>query len=198
MRHSPADNDYEGWVAQLGVPSGRQRAKLHLLASGRRALPAVRHGLQHQKTIVRRQCVNILDHLVDEDSLSVLASSLDDADPGVRARALHALSCDRCKEGACRPAEELWVPRALELLGHPDPDLRAAAIDALGRVAARRSDASKALAIAAQREVDKGLRGMAGGRLVAAGSSRRDSRGRERSGPVEDLSASRARNASRR
>lgn len=198
MRHSPADNDYEGWVAQLGVPSRRQRAKLHLLVSGRRALPAVRHGLQHQKTVVRRQCVNILDHLVDEDSLSVLVSSLDDGDPGVRARALHALSCDRCKDGACRPAEELWVPRALELLGHPDPDLRAAAIDALGKVVARRADVARALAIAAGREVDKGLRGMARGRLVLAGGSRRDSQGRDRNGPAESLSASGASETGRR
>lgn len=168
MRRSPAANDYDGWVAQLGVSSCRQRAKLHLLASGPPALAAVRRGLLHQNPIVRRQCVNVLDHLVDEDSLSVLVGSLDDDDSGVRARALHALSCDRCKEGACRPAEELWVPRALELLRHSNPDLRAAAIDALGKVVARRPDVASALAVAVECETEKGLRGMARWRLSAS------------------------------
>lgn len=111
--------------------------------------------------IIRRQCVNLLDHLVDEDSLGALVDSLEDHDPEVRARALHALACDRCKDGACRPAEELWVPHALELLHHPDPDLRAAAIDALGKVVSRRPEAATALALAADNEVDKGLRGRA-------------------------------------
>src|SRR5437660_879399 len=103
MRRNPAPSDFDGWVSQLGVSSRRQRAKHHLLASGPPVVPAVRRGLGHDKAIVRRQCVNILDHLLDEESLVVLVAALDDADPQVAARALHALACDRCKEGACRP-----------------------------------------------------------------------------------------------
>jgi HEAT repeat protein len=138
-----------------------------LLASGSPALPAIRRGLLHSKAIVRRQCVNLLDHLVDEASLVVLVESLDDEDPQVVGRALHALACDRCKEGACRPGEDLWVPRALDLLRHPDPDLRAAAIDALGRVITRRPDVAAAVAGAATSDADKGLRGMARRRALA-------------------------------
>jgi HEAT repeat protein len=107
--------------------------------------------------------VRILDQLVDEESLSVLVLALDDDDPRVRARALHALACDRCKQNECRPGEELWVPRALEFLRtHPNPDMRAAAIDALAKVASHRPDVAAALLTAADSETDKGLRGMAG------------------------------------
>lgn len=112
--------------------------------------------------MVRRICVGVLDHLVDDESVPHLVAALDDDDPQVCARALHALACDRCKQGACRPGEHLFVPRALALLrDHPDPDVRAAAIDALGKVADHRPDAAAALAEAAEHERDRGLRGMA-------------------------------------
>jgi HEAT repeat protein len=134
---------------------------MHLLASGPHALPALRRGLRHQQAIVRCQCVNIFDRLVDAASVADLVLAVDDEDASVRARALHALACDRCKENECRPGEDLWVPRALELLHDPNPDLRAAAIDALGQVARRRPDAAAALATAAESDSDRGLRGMA-------------------------------------
>ena len=124
-------------------------------------MPALRRGLVHRKAIVRQQCVRIFDQLVDEESLPELVRALDDEDPGVSARALHALACDRCKQNECRPGEDLWVPRALELLRNPNPDLRAAAIDALGKVAGHRPDAAAALATAADSDADKGLRGKA-------------------------------------
>jgi HEAT repeat protein len=111
--------------------------------------------------MVRRQCVNIFDRLVDNASLADLVLALDDADASVRGRALHALACDRCKVNECRPGEDLWVPRALDLLHDPNPDMRAAAIDALGKVAVRRPDVANALASAAQSDTDSGLRGMA-------------------------------------
>jgi len=161
VRREPATNDFDGWVSQLGVTSCRRRAKLHLLEAGVPALPALRRGLRHPKAVVRQQCVRIFDQLVDEESLPELVLALDDPDAGVRARALHALACDRCKENACRPGEDLWVPRALDLLGHADPDLRAAAIDALGKVAGRRADVAATLAEVALTDTDKGLRSMA-------------------------------------
>lgn len=161
MRRAPATRDFDGWVSQLGVTSCRQRAKHHLLTSGAAALPALRRGLRHPKPVVRQQCVRIFDQLVDEASLPDLAVALDDDDPGVRARALHALACDACKQNECRPAEDLWVPRALDLLHDPNPDLRAAAIDALGKVAARLPEVSAALLAAAETETDRGLRSMA-------------------------------------
>ena len=161
MRRIPAGNDFDGWVGQLAVSQRRQAAKRHLLLAGPAAVPSIRAGLRHPEAIVRRVCTGLLDRLVDEESLPDLVAALDDEDSGVRARALHALACDRCKQNECRPGEELFVPRAIELLGHPDADVRAAAIDALGKVASRRPDVVAALAAAGERDPDSGLRSMA-------------------------------------
>ena len=168
MRGLPSSHDFDGWVSQLGTSSRRQRARAHLLMSGAPALPALRRGLRHRKAIVRQQCVRIFDQLVDEASLPDLVVALDDEDPAVCARALHALACDRCKQNACRPGEDLWVPRALDFLqNHPDPDIRAAAIDALGKVARYRPDVAAALVTASETERNVGLRSMARRRALA-------------------------------
>jgi HEAT repeat protein len=121
--------------------------------------------MHHPTPMVRRLCASILDHLADEAALVDLVAALDDEDGAVVKRALHALACDRCKEDDCRPGEELFVPRALELLHHVDPDVRAGAIDALGKVVARRPDVAEALAATARHDRDPGLRGMARHRL---------------------------------
>jgi HEAT repeat protein len=168
MHRFPAPNDFDGWVAQLANSERRQRAKRHLRAAGQRALPAVRRGMQHPKAMVRRLCASILDQIADEDTFVDLVAALDDEDPGVLKRALHALACDQCKENECRPGEELFVPRALALLHHPNPDIRASAIDTLGRVAATRPDAVEALAAAAEHDRDARLRAMARTRMPAS------------------------------
>jgi len=180
MARRPAPRDYHGWVSQLGHSSRRQEAKLVLLGSGHDALPAIRRGLSHTDPMVRRQCVNLLDHLVDDDSVPDLVAAVEDPDTQVAARALHALACDRCKEGACRPGEDLWVPRALALLYADDADLRAAAIDALGRVVDRRRVAAEALGRVALGDPVKGLRGRAR-RFVPASASQGCPAGRDRS-----------------
>jgi HEAT repeat protein len=161
MHRFPAPADFDGWVAQLGNSERRQRAKIYLRDAGQPALPAVRRGMHHTKPIVRRLCASILDHLADEDAFIDLVEALDDEDPEVLKRALHALACDQCKDNACRPGEELFVPRALEFLHHPNADVRASAIDTLGKVVARRPDVADALAEVAQHDRDAGLRGMA-------------------------------------
>jgi HEAT repeat protein len=158
----PAARDYDGWVARLAVNSEvRQEAKLHLRQAGADALPAVRRGMSHPKPMVRRQCANLLDFLADEASFVDLVAALDDDDPQVLKRALHALACDQCKENECRPGEDTFVPRALELLRHANADVRAGAIDTLGKVASRRPDVADALRDVAAHERDRGLRGMA-------------------------------------
>jgi HEAT repeat protein len=165
MHRLPASTDFDGWVAQLANSERRRLAKVRLREAGRPALPAVRRGMHHPKPMVRRLCASILDHLADEATLTDLVAALDDEDPGVVKRALHALACDRCKEDDCRPGEQLFVPRALELLHHANPDLRASAIDTLGKVVARRPDVADALADVARHDRDAGLRGMARHRL---------------------------------
>jgi HEAT repeat protein len=117
--------------------------------------------------IVRRLCVNLLDRVLDEESVPALIAALDDQAAEVSARALHALACDRCKQNECRPAEDVWVPKALRFLSDPNPDLRAAAIDALGKVLWHRPDVAGALRALAETDPDRGLRSMALGRVQA-------------------------------
>lgn len=148
-------------MAQLGVSRCRQLAKQHLLRSGAVAVPAIRRGLTSTDAAVRRACVSLLDFLLDADAIPDLVRALDDSDVEVVRRALHALACDGCKQGECRPGDELWVSRGVELLSSRDPDVRAGAIDALAKLASRRPDVGGALADVAAREPDPGLREMA-------------------------------------
>ena len=92
MRRSLALTDFDGWVTQLGVSAQRPRAKQHLYSAGPAAVPALRRGLRHPKPIVRRQCVNLLDHFMDDASVGDLVSALDDPEPSVVVRALHSLA----------------------------------------------------------------------------------------------------------
>jgi HEAT repeat protein len=161
MRRFPAATDFDGWVSQLANSERRQRTKVYLREAGQAAVPAVRRGLHHPKPMVRRLCASLLDQLADEASFVDLVDALDDEDAQVLKRALHALACDQCKENECRPGEELFVPRALQLLHHHNADIRASAIDTLGKVAARRPDVADALAGVARHDTDPGLRGMA-------------------------------------
>jgi HEAT repeat protein len=162
MRHLPTGSDFDGWVHELAHAEHRQAARHHLLAAGLRAVPAVRRGLLHADAEVRRICVNMLDRLVDDESVPDLVAALDDPDPQVAKRALHALACDACKQNECRPGDDLFVPRAIELTHDANPDLRAGAIDALGKAAQRGSvDAIAALESATVHEPDRGLREMA-------------------------------------
>ena len=62
------------------------------------------------------------------------------------------------------------MPRALELLHHHNPDVRASAIDTLGKVVARRPEVADALADVARHDRDAGLRGMARHRLPSTRS----------------------------
>ena len=164
----PAGSDYDGWVRLLARDGTRRRAKAHLWRSGMATVPALRRGLQHPSAHVRRVCVNLLDHFLDAAAVGDLVAAMDDPDASVAGRAIHALACDACKEGECRPGEEEWVPRALALLDGADPDRRAAAIDALGKVAGHRPDVAAALREAAARDADPGLRSMARRRLAHA------------------------------
>jgi HEAT repeat protein len=178
-RTTPAGGDFDGWVGLLGSDPLRGRARRHLLRSGPPTVPALRRGLEHPDPTVRRLCAGLLDHLVDEAALPDLVARLADDDPSVLARVLHALACDACKQNECRPDDQLFVPRAIQLLDHAHPDVRAAAIDALGKVVQRDPDpgavAAVALTAVVERERVAGLRHMARRRLEVAERRRRRS-----------------------
>ena len=167
---NPTADDYDAFVEHLGVDYRARRAHWHLRLSGAAAGPALRRGLAHSDPRIRLESVIVLDHLLDDESLPDVINRLDDQDPGVVARALHALACDRCKQGSRRPGESLFVPRAIDLLAsHPHPGVRHAAVDALGKVVHHHAEAKAALEKAAVCDDDRGVRKAATLR-VAGGS----------------------------
>lgn len=100
----------------------RAKAALHrLMHAGVLASEAVRQGLGHPNPDVRVGCCQVLDHFLDEEAVPALIENLTHEDGRVRQWAMHALACDRCKEGACRPGEDDSVPIAIRML-KSDPD----------------------------------------------------------------------------
>ena len=130
----PAANDFFGWVERLAIPHHNREAFWHLVLSGPTALDAVRAGLAHDDAAVRAGCTSVLDHLVDEASWDDLVEMLDDESTEVRVYAIHALSCDRCKDNGCAPTKASVLPHAIRLLQTDDaPLVRAIAIEVAGR-----------------------------------------------------------------
>jgi hypothetical protein len=115
--------------------------------------------LHHPDPAVRAACAQILDRLLDDDAIPDLVAALDDPDAMVVKRALHSLACDQCKTGVCRPGDELFVSKAIELAGgDPRPAVRAGAFDALAQASTRDPAlAQRVLELVAQ-EPDPGLR----------------------------------------
>lgn len=99
---------------------------------------------------------------MDEEAIPALLMNLDDAEE-VRLMAMHALACDRCKEGACRPAEADVVEAAMHLLAEdPDRHVRMQAAHAFGPAVHRRAEAKETLVIAHERDPDPLVREVAG------------------------------------
>jgi hypothetical protein len=155
--------DYDRTVAELGIKHRADAAARMLMAAGMDATPAVRRGLLHADAQVRARCCGILDHFMDDEAIPALLKNLDDPDSKVRLMAMHALACDRCKEGACRPAENDVVEAAMRLLtDDPDRHVRTQAAHALGRAVHRRADAKEALVLAHETDADPLVRKVAG------------------------------------
>ena len=96
---------HQAIIEELAFPYRASNAYRALLDLGIQALPAVRAGLRHDDPDVRLHCCRFLDRYLSPDTLSDLMDMLNDGDGRVRCSALHTLSCERCKDGACRPEE---------------------------------------------------------------------------------------------
>jgi hypothetical protein len=121
-------------IDKLAVPHHAGPAFRALLSYGSGALPAVREGLRHESADVRYHCCRFLDHFVTQEAMDDLVAMLDDPDARVRCSALHALACDRCKEGSCGPEEAKVLPRAMSLLAaDPDAHVRGHAVGLVAR-----------------------------------------------------------------
>ena len=151
--------DYDQAVEYLGVAHRAKDARWTLMFGGVAAVPALKRGLSHPNPRVREGCCVVLDHHLEPDCVPDLIANLDHDDPGVRGWALHALACDKCKEGSCRPAENDTVPLvARMMLEDPDATVRARAIGLVGEAVHRHPEAVQALELALEREPKAGNR----------------------------------------
>jgi hypothetical protein len=154
-----ARDDYAGLVKALGVPYRRAEAYRRLLSAGERAVDAVQDGLHDESPEVITGCLRILDHHLREDAIPALLENMRHPHPSVRAWALHALACDRCKEGACRPGEDDAIPMAIDMLENdPSHAVRTMAADMLGPSAVRNEAVVAALVAAAANDPHPNVR----------------------------------------
>jgi HEAT repeat protein len=146
-------------IEHLAVPHRARHAYADMLRRGLKLLPMARAGLTHPDPAVRAYCCRFLDHYVVPEAVTELIAMLGDPDPAVRAASLHALACDRCKEGACRPDETLILEAGLRLLADdPDAHVRAHAAGVVGVFVHTRSEAVPALLTAIAGDPDPTVR----------------------------------------
>ncbi|HYM15282.1 MAG TPA: HEAT repeat domain-containing protein [Dehalococcoidia bacterium] len=154
--------DYWQDLENLTVRHRAKQALRNLMAAGSDATPVLRRGLQHPNAAVRVGCCVVLDHFLDEATVPELMANLEHEDEQVRKWALHALACDTCKEGSCRPAESEIVPIALRMLREdPSRRVRVEAVHLLGTVVTRHPEAVAALQVAQAADPDPNVRSVA-------------------------------------
>ena len=154
---------YDRVVEDLAIEHRKAAALRALMAAGTDATPALRRGLLHDNPVVRARCCVVLDHFLDEECVPELMANLTHEHPAVRNWALHALACDRCKEGECRPAENDVVPIALRMLAEdPSRRVRVTAAHMLGPSVHRHPAVAAALEAARDDDVDPNVRKVAG------------------------------------
>ena len=123
----------------------------------------MRDGLLHDNDEVRVACCRLLDRFMDVTALPRLIDNLKHPNPRVRGASMHALACDRCKQGTCRPAEKEVLPIALDMLLHDrHHKVRQMAADLLGPSVHRSTDVLEALVVAHESDKDPTVRKVAG------------------------------------
>lgn len=142
----PADLDDAALVAALADRVRAEDAYWLLMSRGESVVPAVRDGLRHQNPDVRYHCCRVLDHFLTEEVLPELVAMLDDTDARVLMQVLHSLTCERCKEGECRPDGAVVLAGAVRLMEHfAEPHVRAMAAEVVGASVHDSADALQAL-----------------------------------------------------
>ena len=149
----PWATDFDSQVENLGIPHRAKKAHWALLAAGSKAVPALKKGLSHPDPTVRVAVCIILDHTLEEDCIPDLRANLTHEHEEVRAWAVHALACDRCKEGSCRPGEDDTVPLIVDMMRNdPSAIVRSRAIALVGESVHRRPELIDALRDALETE----------------------------------------------
>jgi hypothetical protein len=129
-----ADDTYDALVEQLADRTTRGASRRALMEAGPAATSALRRGLAHRHASVRVGCCFVLDHHLDDAAVPELVVNVGHKNRKVRAWALHALACDRCKEGDCRPGAADIIPLVVDRLAN-DPSTRVRRMAALAHLA---------------------------------------------------------------
>jgi hypothetical protein len=156
-------NDYRRFVEDLAVTHRAKHALRCLMTAGSLATAALREGLRHPEPAVRIGCCMVLDHYLDPAAVPELIENLHHENETVRAWAMHALACDRCKEGVCRPGENQSLPIAAQMLIKDESRrVRQMAAGVLGPSAHRHPDVLRALEYARDHDPHPVVRKIAG------------------------------------
>jgi len=162
FHNSYEPHDYDRMVADFCVPHRAKYAFRRLMAAGTECTPALKRGLSHEDARVRSGCCRVLDHYLDKEAIPELITNLKHENSEVRASALHALACDRCKKGVCRPGEGDSVPLAIEMLQQdPSRGVRMQAVDLLGPSVHRSEQALQAIETAFREDPHPAVRKVA-------------------------------------
>jgi hypothetical protein len=162
--------DYAQEIENLAVKHRAKSALRNLMTAGGPAGLVVRNGLHHQNPVVVVGCCQVLDHFLYEEAIPDLIGILGHDDDDVRAWAMHALACDRCKEGECRPGEGDSIPMALSMLRNdPSAKVRVQAVSLIFPAVHHRSEVAEALAYVRDNDPSPNVRKQAG--LRAPGGS---------------------------
>lgn len=101
-----------------------------LAALDRALLPALSWGaISHPDATVRRLCLDYLDHLAVPESAQVFLTALTDPVPRVRRHAIHALTCEACKDQPLRA--DVLTPLRRVIVADPNPKVRYEALRTL-------------------------------------------------------------------
>ncbi len=150
-------------VQQLGIAHRHKYALQRLMRLAEEASDAVRAGLLDENMMIRVGCCKVLDHHLDEAALPLLIENLEHQSAEVRLWAIHALACDRCKVGSCRPGEAEVIPRAVKMLRHDNNrQVRQMVAGLLGPGVQRSPEAASALQYAHLHDPHPSVRKVAG------------------------------------
>jgi hypothetical protein len=158
LRAMSESRTFEQQVDDLAVEHRAKDAKRSLIAAGTRAQPAVIAGLGHPDVRVVVGCIDVIDHVLEEEALDALFSVLGHPDPRVRRRALHALSCEHCKQGECRPSQTALRDALVAACEDCDPTVRAGAVEGLSPMVHDSADALAAIVRLADADPDRAVR----------------------------------------
>jgi hypothetical protein len=151
--------DWGEWLRMVVAEGrlGRNNARW-ALDQPRPPVDAARWGaLHHPNARRRRDCLSILDHHANDESVDIFRAALRDPVPRVRQFALHGLACERCRVSDLCVAD-VSADLVVTLESDSSPKVRHSAVQVLARLMGRDGRILEALERAATSDQDELVR----------------------------------------